>query len=1647
MKEAIGETNTKNKQKAKSLFILFSQLTGNNIITTIVYIFFILMETLHFLFLPLHAGSRGDHSFELFVQFVDDINYFKYVEESQGEWFIVAIFCFHAFFVFLILIAAVIISYLGGKVSIKQAKLVYFLSGFLSTSIVLISTALIIPMIESFIYPLLCWQETKHETDAFQLLSCGSVLQISLSVIGSFLLICTVVIFYTFSRVFIDDYWLSTLPWAGENQDIQTIQGIVKVILGLYLALDIHSYYEIYAECVLLFIQCIIVWKRLEVGRPYNNGVYAIRVLQECIVLFMYIYNLLIHTYSEYHSMWAFITLIIIACSVASMIIIKQGEFREECLRKDWAYLKNQSEAENYVRALCITCFDSQGTSEWKFLCSYILGLHIQRCTDEFCDCNKVMGHRRSEKGADIIALRKSSVKLSELLIKSVATEDNQKELQPDEIWLSIIEKIIEEQAIKWSSSRIIKMQLSYFECIILKNYFKSYYWLLNSELLPANHSEHFLAFRMKRILSSWIIMKESKNTGSAQILSLLKFLKVCSTFQKVLCYCTNLIIQFWSLLEMPKMNTTELYTKGEKITTALQWVNETFKKSNELNPDYSYNYFYYGQFLQQVLNNEDEGREWNEKGDDVVKQQRDSWAKHSGEITRSSDTAILVISGNLNSLGIIESANEHIKAQIGFDISDLIDRNVSRIMPRAIGEVHDNLMMHHIKTGKGILLGNERMVFVQTKEGYTEPVCIIANTLPGLENGLEYIGFLRKDLQKIRNHFIKVPSQYKTYKLSYILTDKDRFIIGMSKSACALFGLTTKYIMRKKGISTSPFSISKLSYDLGNDENEHKLEMGTEVVLNVKSILDFLDYDYLRVSEENYVRRVCEEPKRTFVILQNYNYQETIKLKAYVIIDLSPINGSSNAENDDNNANNEANNEAKEDVARSFALKEMNSVSSISSSGSSSQSSASVTNMKKQANMRERPATVRNLIWMIVIFTGIIMTGVTIEFALAFSYSGKMITCETSVILANKILTHFNIGSYKVLAYLNVAHKLEPESLPNISNRTVDLIWETPDFLNKLSKDEFEFEQYTLSSLHEHIRQKTIFQLVNVSVISPNFDIKTEQMTLNNAIYNFILKGNLIMRRTLKEVTTPYYLNNFQKITQSDRLSNLEREMFFLFKNALSVIHEHIKNTGDTVHNECSDKISNDQLVLLLCHIVMYAVCGIFGIMLIPVMFKIQHNKHALLELFSEIPLSSIKTMITNSKKFLKKNLSHLYKVPDDEAIANQKGFKMNSLKKDNDENQTSKIINETKNEKSKLDDETETNKFKEMLRTKPTSSKQLKTQTEDLKIDTEENKNLLDKNTKEIDDIQTTLVSFAEKEREEDFIRNRQQTVKNMPASFNYLTIFLIIVFLVPFAYYAKMLLYIVQEYSNYKELMSGVKIVNDRWAYLSNTLLFYRSYLKSLEHFHYKINGTDAFEYYFEQTIHKEYEISKLKVASGKSAKNIAKLLTETDGPEFCQTLADQKKINGTWCLIIANGLLKEGLTKSASYFLTRTRNKYMQIKNSMDSAELKLQEMLEPEFINLILIFLRIYNPRFDEMSQRLIDEFSSYINTQLNLFAVDFSIFMLISLIVAFILTQYFAKKIEMEIFTSRGIIALLPEKLLKTGTAISIIKMGKQLTE
>eukprot|EP01022_Parablepharisma_sp_SALTPOND_P010613 TRINITY_DN1437_c0_g1_i1.p1 TRINITY_DN1437_c0_g1~~TRINITY_DN1437_c0_g1_i1.p1 ORF type:complete len:1639 (-),score=200.58 TRINITY_DN1437_c0_g1_i1:2894-7810(-) len=1605
LKAIIKEKWTKSgKVAVSSLLVLFSCISNHNVIKVGIYALMLIIEWLHFLYLPIKYAPHTSYEFSVFADIVTVINYFRLVIDHASYIGLIVVTAIHAAVLVLIIVASILVIYFGQSMKIKRGRLIMWFSMILSSTLTFMTTALIIPMVESFIFPVLCFEGERPLYNP-PYMACGSGVQIALSVVGAFLAIMALVAHYIMANVFVDDYWLSSLPWAGEGKDAHTLHELYKIFLALYLAADVEGNYAETAIIVFLFFQIVLLWKRIGGEVPYSKVVFIIKILGESTSFALYLYAFVGRLYDSYFTLWTEGYVGLIGICIGLGLIMGSEQRRKSLLRKNWSQLKSVSEAEDYVKALCRLCVLDQGSSEWNLMIRYLVYLHSCDCGDALCLC-KVASNSTSKK-------------------------------ERNELWLKIYEEILHFQAGKWEHSRDIIMSLSYFESIMMKNYFKSYYWLLKADELNIPFTEKYLIYRKKRILANLIVQQESTTTSVANVLGILEFQKTCIAFQKILAYSTSVVVSFWSLLETPRINVKELYKKGQKITMMLKYVNDTFKKAVEINPDYPYNYFYYGRFTYTVLNSENYGRDWIEKGRDIMKQQQENRSKYKENISRSPDTAIIVISGNISNLGIVQSANEHVQKQLGFAASDLIDRNISRVMPKAIGEVHDAFLLKNVKIGAGELLKHEMLVFPQTKEGLIEPVCLEAKTLPGLERGLQYIGFVRRDLAKLKSKYIKLPSQYKAYKLAYIMTDSQGYMIGVSKHACALFGLSPKYITRKKGITNAPYPLSKLAQELGEAEYEKKLGTGIEVTLQTKSILEYLDYDYLKGNEEVAVLERVKEEHRAFVMLLNLNYHDMVHLKVYIIVDLGKsvdIQAKIMARQLLQQQQNSGTEESSEDELQMSTLNRetllaLDSITSSSSNGQRTESTKSTAaDIKKKASTRERTASIKRLVAAIFIFMGLIIINGGIGFGLYTKYMGEINSMQKVLINAFKRLTHFNICLNRLMAYMNFINGLEDPVDKTHKSEYDEFMATTSYFLEMFKRDEYNLET-TMNADMPKMSPVVLYKNMELTRIKADFAYYTQWSRLNFALIELLGIGLDILTATHEEATSRHYVANFVQIIPRDTLTKFEQRLVFFFANSLSEIHTALDMSGPLIHEELCNEADTQFKILITIQGLTYSIVALFAIVFIPIILRIHRNKRNLLMLFGEIPLSTIKRLNDNCKGFLKTDLGHL--------------CESNSLLSTE---RTSKTLN---SEEKK----TKTNSGQSLV---PIKTEQVKTENDEvtallLKRRTKRNEDEDDidiNKEEEIDETAKSRVEKAKDEKEVEFMKERNKSIKKVPIGLGNVIITVVLTFGFILAYHTKTLLQVWSNYNNTNENLNGIIILHRRFAYLTNVLLYFRAYLKSMEKFQYPTQVQEKFAKNFDMAIMNEKYVQDFKTFPSNGLGKLSQMLQDFDTPYLCEK-AIENNINIAlgWCKTAYNGLLNEGLTKSISFYLTRTRDSYLRISHSVNVEKEKRIELKNSEFKRIIDIFVRVYNPLFDYLADRGVEIYMERKAYEVRLMALDYGVEVLLALVGLLVFIKYFIKRMEEELFMARGILALLPESMIKGNKMLEALIEGHELSQ
>ncbi len=1584
------------------IFSLFSHIADHTAVqSSLCYIFFLFLETFHLLYLPVVALPHQNYGLEIFTDILTSINYPRILinaATSQSWMALCILWIAHAVFMLVTTAGFIVLAYFPKKGAARHSKFLSYLSSFLSMCIILMQTVLLLPMTELFVFPVLCSGGVNmldDKTGMPSFLSCGSAGQIVVSVVGLLLeLLLALLIFFSMS-VLQEDYYFSPLPWAGESHEVFFLQGLAKFATYFYIAIDVNLSYMGYPLLIVLLFYGFLMYEGIRTARfMCRSSVLVTCDIQTAVVFVLHAYSSVHFLYDSSTIILTF-TLIVILGAIMGIFAYIHGESRKRnILFKDRSQLKLMSSAEEHLRSLCSLTIKSRDTSFWRIVFRNVLHTHQQDCADDSCVCRRLTMQSGSGNSSRVAGLHGKFMDDALLLI----------------------EKVIEGEANRWKQSRKIMLELSYFESIVMKNYFKAYYWVKSSETMRrGKFNQQFMEYRMKHTLAQQIVMQESKSQGAELLRKLIKFQNKCTGLQKMLQHTTKTIISFWKLFESARFNVNELFSMAQKIAAMLKFVSALFKYCAELSPNYPYIYYYYGHFIRLVLNNPDEASDYIEKGADIFRQMQENRYKYEEDISQSPDTAVVIVSGSLSTLGTILYANQHVKEQLGFNIADLEGRNVSRLMPAILGEKHDEFMLRHFQTGDSYVLGHERMVFIQTKNGLIEPVCIVAKTLPSVTQGIRYVGFIRRDSAKIRNTYIKIPSQYKDKAIAFILTDDNKNIVGISKHACSLFGLTSKYIMRKKGFTTLPYPIGRLAPELDNPANEKKLQSGFQVTLNTSSLLEFLDYDYLKHQEVERVFSSVKERKSVYVVMMRMVHKGgVLALRVYAMVSMSmwpstrevfravvehskeakkkpQSRRSSDDTVSDTHQTSLASNAPEFFMANNqdFLGDTLKATSRLSNKLQYA-NATSATAKRSLENELARPTSIIRLKILIIVFIITTIGGFAADYAMQRTYMNQTAELNWVNLYAYRRLLALNLLTFQLFIYLNVANSL--------TSYTYSVVADMDAVLTLFRQSEFLIETSVHSSYVDKYINDVVYAPLVVKRIQANYVEYTESSTVNSALYEIMTKATIIIHSTASEAYSVNYINSFVPNSTSSTLTSFERGIYFYFANVLGELNNLMTQSGDTLHSVTLDNLDSNRWTLLWLHISLYACVTVFAILFVPLLLNIQKNKRKLLISFAELTIDEVMSLSINCKEYFKVYLTQVTTAEDDRERRAQRA----------------------------RENATEQDKKREMAKFS------LKQDTIIKRIEHDSRVSLASETGAAGEDEATkSLIAKERSKVQEEIIRERKRQIENVAVHLGYVSLVVGAIFILIAGYYSKMLWSFLSGYTQIRESIESMLCIHRRASYLSSGLVYLVAYFKGMDRFDYTVTGSNPYEYLLGQITKNEELIKTFKTYPSNILKEFANLLNQYDSSEFCNlvtSIIDSSRVTLDWCHSTLGGILNEGLLNTLSYMVLLTKSSYYDTKLSSNVANMKLL-MLSQNSIETTKVSMYVLSPAMASIEESVTIKLDDYFSSCQSYMIIDYLVMLLILVVAFFVLFIYFVQTIEREIFTERGILVILPRMI------------------
>jgi len=170
----------------------------------------------------------------------------------------------------------------------------------------------------------------------------------------------------------------------------------------------------------------------------------------------------------------------------------------------------------------------------------------------------------------------------------------------------------------------------------------------------------------------------------------------------------------------------------------------------------------------------------------------------------------LVCISMKKEKLGIVTFITPNVEGTLGYNQTDVLDKDVNIMMPPFIQERHKKILLAHVENSRTSIFNRNRMVFTKNKSGYTFPCTIYVTMFPYFQEQLSYVAILRP---------------MKTFD-EFLLVLSDGTIDSFSESLGKLLNLrpenVRKYHLRDISKELARLHRAFLPF-IGTDENKFK--------------------------------------------------------------------------------------------------------------------------------------------------------------------------------------------------------------------------------------------------------------------------------------------------------------------------------------------------------------------------------------------------------------------------------------------------------------------------------------------------------------------------------------------------------------------------------------------------------------------------------------------------------------------------------------------------------------------------------------------------------------------------------------------------------------------------------------------------------
>ncbi|KAI9179648.1 hypothetical protein H9P43_004976 [Blastocladiella emersonii ATCC 22665] len=260
------------------------------------------------------------------------------------------------------------------------------------------------------------------------------------------------------------------------------------------------------------------------------------------------------------------------------------------------------------------------------------------------------------------------------------------------------------------------------FYLITLRNKHMALTYYGRSEEKSSALDVQFLVFRRRKILSS-------ENAGAGDAINLIAYEQHLNMATRYQSNVTRSQIKFWGELLKKTPDMARLHVLADSISDGISKAQDNYIRVLKINPGSAQVLRMYAAFLIEIMNDHKNGRELQERADDLDEhgEGEDGDGDEEGaDIDLFNDqNSVITISGAYETVGKILHVNNKALSLLGYRRGELLNQNITTIIPEPFAEPHDAFMRRYLETGFSKIVERTRKVLARQRTGYLIPVML----------------------------------------------------------------------------------------------------------------------------------------------------------------------------------------------------------------------------------------------------------------------------------------------------------------------------------------------------------------------------------------------------------------------------------------------------------------------------------------------------------------------------------------------------------------------------------------------------------------------------------------------------------------------------------------------------------------------------------------------------------------------------------------------------------------------------------------------------------------------------------------------------------------------------------------------------------